>query len=135
MKAHIEAIQARLGSLGWPTPYGDATGTTTYPYILIWSTPGSDDVEASLADDDAWSDLIGVTTVDTSAGNVLVDVARIRALLDGAVLSVDGRHATLRLQRGLGQAVQPDRDLTLAGTNRHPCFQVDRYLLTSQEIP
>lgn len=132
MREHIDAIKALL--TGWTVKYGDATGVTTYPYGLIWSTPGSDDVETPVADDGAWSDLIGFTTVDTTASNVLVMVARARAALDGKTLNVAGRHATLHLQRGLGQTVQVDRDVTIPSSNTHPCFQVDRYLLTSQPI-
>ena len=130
MRQHIDAIRALLA----PTPiyYADATGVTAYPYVLIWSTPGDDDIQPSICDDDTWSDLIGVTSVDTTPNNTLLLAARVRLLLDGATLPVAGRHARLHLRKGLGQTVQADRDITLTATNTHPCFQVDRYLLTSQ---
>ena len=130
MREHVEAIQALLAPI--PVYYADATGADSYPYVLVWSTPGSDDVDPAVADCGAWSDLIGVTSVDTTSNNVLFLAEKTRGMLDGAVLSVTGRHARLHLRKGLGQTVQPDRDVTLPGTNRHPCFQVDRYLLTSQ---
>lgn len=132
MKEHIKAIQQKLAELGWPTPYGDATGVDVYPYTLLWSSVGSDDVEPTLSADGAWSDLIGATTVDTSGMNVLVTTNQIRALLDGAALEVDGRHARLYLQRSLSQSVTVDRSVTITATNTHPCFAVDRYLLVSQ---
>lgn len=134
MKAHIKAIQQALAPLGWPTPYADATGVASYPYVLLWSTPGMDDVETALADMGAWSDLIGVTVVDDTALNVLVDVQRVRDLLDGATLTIPGRHARLHLQRGLSQTVSVDRAVTNPATNTHPCYVVERYLLTSQPI-
>ena len=127
-------MRAALASLTYPTMYGDATGVDSYPYFLLWSTPGSDDVEPSLVDGGAWSDLIGVTTADTTAGNVLTTVAQARDLLDGLRLTIPGRHAVLHLQRGLGQPVTVDRSITIPTTNTHPCFQVDRYLLISQPI-
>lgn len=134
MRTHIEAIRTLLGPLDCPVLYADATGVTRWPYVLIWSTPGSDDIESPVADDGAWSDLLGVTSVDTTANNTLLLAGRVRALLDGAVLPVDGRHAVLTLRRGLGQTVQPDRDLTIPDTNTHPCFAVDRYQLTTQPL-
>lgn len=130
MKQHVEAIRTLLAPI--PVHYADATGATSYPYVLVWSTPGGDDIEIPVGDDGAWSDLVGVTSVDTTANNALLLAAKVRLLLDGATLPVDDRHARLHLRKGLGQAVQPDREVTLPGTNRHPCFQVDRYLLTSQ---
>lgn len=134
MKSHIKAIQQALTPLGWPTPYADATGVASYPYVLLWSTPGMDDVETALAADDAWSDMIGVTVVDDTALNVLADVQRVRDLLDGATLAIAGRHARLHLQRGLSQTVTVDRAVTNPATNTHPCYVVERYLLTSQPI-
>lgn len=134
MKAHIKAIQQALAPLGWPTPYTDATGVTGYPYVLLWSTPGMDDLEPALGAEGGWSDMLGVTVVDDTALNVLADVQRVRDLLDGATLTVPGRHARLHLQRGLSQTVTVDRAVTIPATNTHPCYVVDRYLLTSQPI-
>lgn len=132
MKSHIQAIQQALTPLGWPTPYADATGVASYPYVLLWSTPGTDDVEPTLTGDGAWSDLIGATTVDTTGLNVLATINQVRTALDGAVLDVDGRHVRLHLQRSLSLPVTVDRSLTITATNTHPCFAVDRYLLVSQ---
>ena len=132
MRQHIDAIRALLS----PTPvyYADATGATTYPDVLVWSTPGGDDVESPIGDDGAWSDLIGVTSVDITLNNALLLAAKVRLLLDSSTPAVAGRYVRLHLRRDLGQTVHPDRDVTLPGTNTHPCFQVDRYLMTSQPI-
>lgn len=135
MRATIKALLALLASAGWQAYYGDATGADSYPYVLLWGTPGSDDVEPTLADDDAWSDLLGVTVVDDTALNTVGSAQQVRDLLDGLVVPVDSRHVQVHLRRSLGQTVQPDRDVTIPGTNTHPCFMVDRYLLVSQHVP
>lgn len=131
MKAHIDAIEAIVKNLGYGFAYGDATGLL-YPYVLAWGTPGGPDLEEPLTDVGAWSELLGITYVDTDSLNVLVMAGRVRTALDGVALNVTGRHARLTLQPGLGQTVRPDRSVTIPSTNTHPAYAVDRYLLTSQ---
>ena len=133
MKAHVAAIQTIVEGLGYSFAYGDATGLR-YPYVLVWGSPGGPDLEEPLTGVGAWSELLGVTYVDTDSLNVLVMAGRVRPALDRAVLAVTGRDARLRLQAGLGQSVRPDRSVTIPSTNTHPAYAVDRYLLTSQPL-
>lgn len=134
MRAHIKALMAALAAEGWSVHYGDATGVQSFPYVLLWSTVGDDDVEVPMADDGGWSDLIGITVVDTIPLNTVGSAQKVRDMLDGLLLTVPDRHAILHLRKGLGQSVQVDRDVTITGTNTHPCYVVERYLLTSQPI-
>ncbi len=131
MKDAIAAIQALLNPLGWDVRYGDATGAT-YPYVLLWSSPGQPGSEPSAAGGDGFEDLLGVTMVDTMPANVLVIASRVRALLDGARLSAGGHYLTLRLR--FSEPVKADREVTLPDTNTHPSFAVDHYHLAAQPL-
>lgn len=131
MRRIVDYLTAALAPLGVDVLYADATGAG-YPSVLLWTTPGQPDSEPAAAVSDGFEDLIGVTMVDTTGRNVLLLTGRVRALLDGASLVVDGR--LVRLQRRFSETVRPDLDVTLPDTNTHPCYAVDRYWLTAQPI-
>ena len=135
MSDAIGAIRALLEDAGFPAAYGDATGVTQYPYVLVWSSPGLADSEIALSGAGGFEDLLGVTVADTTSANVLVTVPKVRAVLDRVVLDVPGLYAVLRLRHGYGQPVQVDRSATLPDTNTYPSFAVDRYRLTAQPLP
>lgn len=139
MRAHIAAVRERLEEL---TFEGRAGGDLVYavdvpegvapafPYFLVWSSTGRL-VAGSLRDDRYLDDRVGVTVVALTPEGVWSAAAKARAALDGWTPTVDGQIVQpLRLVDS--QAVQPDRDVTLPNSNRHPYFGVDLYRLVSE---
>lgn len=135
MRAHMEAVKARLEASGRQVYLVDVPEgvTPTYPYYLIWSTTGID-VSESLADcDEFLNDQIGVTNVGLTPEAVWSAANKSRALLKRHALAVEG-HKVEPLKLTDARAVQPDRDVTLTNTNRHPYFGVDLYRLVSEPV-
>jgi hypothetical protein len=127
VKAHIEAIKAALtGSI--TAYYVDVPDVAAYPYVLLWGTAGNPGIETSVAADTDMSDLLGATVVDTTPYNVLRAADIVRGILNGLLLPVAGRRALLSFE--FSSTVQPDKTITLPGTNSHPFYTVDRYRLT-----
>jgi hypothetical protein len=129
VKPIIDHLIALLAQTGITAHYVTVPDRPAFPYVLLWSTPGQPGIEASITADEDMSDLLGVTMVDTTPGNVLLLSTRTRGLLDTARLTVDGMLVTL--SRTVSQTVQPDEAVTLPDTNQHPCFAVDRYQMVA----
>lgn len=134
MIEHVEALRAVLEPLGYPVPFVDASGTTEYPYLLVWgafAVPGDE-----VALDDAQTDIdepFGITSVAATPDAVLVVRRRVKeALTPGGRpgrLAVDGRAVWVRHEDA--RPVDVDRDVTLPHSTRHPAFGVDMYRLVS----
>jgi hypothetical protein len=127
MRAHITAIRALAEPL-YPTHYAEVHGDPTYPYVLVWSSPGRL-TTATLSDAlDILDDTLGVTAVALTGEGVLAVQAAVRAVLHGATLAVPGRFAGLRLAGS--QPVAVDHTVTLTD-GRHPAYGVDTYRIHS----
>lgn len=126
MKLHIEAIKAAIEAQV-PTYYVDVPDNASYPYVLLWGTPGDPGIEASIEGDTDMSDLLGVTVADTTPENVLHTVGIVRGILTGLRPAVTGRQVWLVFK--YSNTVQPDKSITLPETNSHPFYAVDRWQL------
>lgn len=142
MRAHLQALAATLGPLGYPvylhyaSPAHDQDEGTVppVPYLVLrggWSAP--EDMPVCGATDilDTTVLITGAATTAEGAGVVL---GRVRELLSPSmrrtpVVMVD-RAASVRWVR---TEVPPDvdRDLRLPNSSRHPGFGVDSYHLYS----
>ena len=123
MRPIVDQIKALLTAAGIDPRYVDATGANL-PYVLLWGSPGQPGIESSIAADDDLSDVLGVTCVDTTPGNVLRLSGITRGVLAGARFTAGGLLVWLAFLDS--QTVQADRQVVLPETNRHPFFAVDR---------
>jgi hypothetical protein len=124
----MDELKALLEAAGFAVHLVSVPDGATYPYVLVWCTPGQPGIEPGIVTDSDLSDLIGVTMVHTTPRNALVLTGKVRAAIP-AHLVVGGQ--LVWLSRSASQAVQPDRDVTLPTTNAHPFFAVDRYQLVA----
>ncbi|MFC5676070.1 hypothetical protein [Aeromicrobium endophyticum] len=133
MAEHVAAVKELLKPYGRPVHFGEAPGETNYPYVLLWASPGL--LRAAELDgvQDDLDELLGVTTVAATSDAVLVAIGRVRGYLLGKSPQVEGRFVqALRLEGS--QRVQPDLDVTIGQTNRHPSFGVDMLRLISEPV-
>lgn len=137
MIAHLNAIKTALESHGWTAYLLDATGATSWPYVVI--SPGyAGDPERPLAD--ATSVVHGdirVTVAGLSAASTVGLAQAVRDELSPSLswgdLAVAGRAARLRWVRT--ELTEVDRDVTIPSTGTHPIFRVDTYRLVSDPNP
>lgn len=135
MRSIVEAIEARVKSTGLPVYLTDVPEgvSPTFPYVIVWFGTGKI-VPDDLGDTDLLADRIGVTNVGVTPESVLSITARTRAVLRGWAPAPSAWHVQpLRIFDG--QDVQPDRDVTLPDSNRHPYFGVDLYRLVAEPKP
>ena len=138
MKAELDAVRQLLvpytGAENIEVYFGDVPGEPTYPYVLLWCSPGLlEAVEADGAQDDL-NEPLGVTYVAETSDAVLVVADRCRKLLVGAQPTAAGRYVQpLRLEDS--RAVRADEAWTLPNTDRHPAYAVDIYRLRSEALP
>lgn len=125
----VDRIKALLEAAGIAVYLVEAPRGATYPYVLLWFTPGLPGIEPSVASIGDLSDLLGATYVDTTARNVLVLAEKARAVLDGATFTVSGLQVSLA--RSTSQTVRPDPDVVLPDTNAHPFYAVDRHQMVA----
>ena len=130
MKAHIDAIQARLAGGGVVSYFGDVPDLPVFPYVLLWSGAGRRRSETLCGTRDDLSDTLGVTMVAATAPGALIFSETVRALLDDWAPTVPGRHCD-ELRSYDSQPVVVDRNITLPDTDRHPAYIVDLYRLSS----
>jgi hypothetical protein len=133
MRAHVEALKVALATL-YPVHLIDASGVTSFPYLLLWgsfATPGGEvglhDAQTDIVD------LFGVTSVAATPEGVLTVRQRVRGVLTPGGrpgrLNVAGHAVWVRLEDS--RPIDVDRDVTIPTTGRHPAFGVDMYRLTS----
>lgn len=123
----LAALKAQLAEAGLVVHLVEAPAGAQCPYVLLWASPGQPGIEASVAADSDYSDLLGVTYADTTPLNVLRLASLARAALGG--FEAGGMNVTLQLATSL--PVQPDRDVVLPDTNSHPFYAVDRFQLVA----
>lgn len=133
MRAHLQAVRAMIEA-AWSHPVyiGEVPAEATYPYVLLWSSPGR--LTAAEVDGvmDDLSEPIGVTMVGATYEAALQVVPRVRAALMGKAPTVSGRYChPLRLEPD-GQPVQVDKATKIPKTDRYPSYGVDRYRLRSE---
>lgn len=134
MIEHLQAISARLASLGYATYLVYAPEVQPQYLVLSgpsWATP--DELPLSTTSDDLTTD-IRVKAVTGTPEGVGVMLTRIRELLSPRLAETSvpmaGRDFRLRFERS--EFLEVDTDLTITGTNRHPAVGVDTYRLVSQ---
>lgn len=140
MRAELAAVEALLTPWGKQVFYveakeiTDATGVVTpisYPYVLLWGSPGL--MRAAEVDgvQDDLDDVLGVTTVALTPDACLKAVDKVRGHLLGKQPLASGRHVQpLRLMDS--QRIQADTAVTVPSTNTHPYYGVDIYRLISE---
>lgn len=132
MITHLEAVQARLATLGDPVHLVEAPASPTYPYFLVWPSTGAPGLDAALRENGDESFLIAVTAVGelpTAAGNRATAGKQLLGPRRFVPLTVPGRRAWIKWE-GLATA-GVDRDVTLPDTNRHPAFEAHLYRVES----
>lgn len=123
MKAIIEAVRDLINDAGVATYFVDVPERPTYPYVLVWSSPGRV-VTTSLSDDDDYlDDVIGLTYVAEISESVLDLAGLVRPLVRRTRFSLGGGVVGW-LRHHDSQTVQVDRSVNIPGVG-HPAFAVD----------
>jgi hypothetical protein len=130
MLDHLDAVRVLLAHTGFDVHLVDVPQTPTYPYVLLWCSPGLLVAETLDGAQTLLDDQLGVTTVADTAEGAFAAAKRVRDALNGRAPDVPGRH-TERLELRDARPVAPDRDVTIEATGRHPAFAVDLYRLAS----
>ena len=118
-----------LKTLGWQVYDTDVPEQPKYPYMVVWGDDSRPHVETPLSDRMLGvQDRVGVTYAAGTPEGVRLLVSAGREVLQpgGYPLSLAG--FTLKLTDH--QQVDVDRDVVIAGSNRHPAFSVDIFALT-----
>lgn len=135
MLSILNAIKTRLETTGRTVYLVDVPEgkTPVFPYYLVWSTAG-DLKHLDLSGKQRFIDeSIGVTSAGLSPETTLETNQDAREKLLNWTPTASGWHAQ-ELRLGDSQRVQPDRDVTLPNSNRHPYFAVDLYDLVAEKI-
>lgn len=134
MREHVAAVVALLEATGRKVYVGEVEDAPTYPYYLVWTSPGSERTESLQADDDFLDDSIRVTSVGMTTESVfsLTNVAR--NALRRVAPAVTGWHTEpLRLDPN-PPPITVDYDVVIPGTKRHAQYGVDEYLVVAERI-
>ena len=135
MKAHLDAVKARVEALGVATFIGWAyNAPARYAVLEPVTWDGSDEIHIC-GPDDLLDETFRVTAVaGTTVAGALILLGLIRDELSPgrrwAPLAVPGRSAEVKHLRMEMAAV--DQTVTVTNTDRHPAFGVDSYRLMSQ---
>lgn len=135
MKAHLDAVKARIESLGVTTFIGWACNAPArYAVIEPVTWDGSDELPIC-GPDDALDETFRVKAVaGTTVDGALILLGLIRDELSPGrrwePLSVAGRSARVKHVRM--EMATVDQSTTSTATDRHPAFGVDTYRLHSQ---
>jgi hypothetical protein len=130
IKEHYEAVKTLVPSK-FTVYLFDTPANPTFPYVVLWGDPGQYEYD-SLGDTP--SDLllnIRATCVGVNYESCLIVLDGVRNALNRARPVVAGRVTHAMRQQPL-LFVQPDREVTLPGSNTHPIFAVDEYELRSE---
>lgn len=135
MKAHLDALAARVVALQYPAHIVWATGALTYPYAVLSSPAWDSPAELPLCGFDTRVSFdVRVKVVAGTPQGVYVALERIRDDLSpggrSSALAVLGRFAHVKFVRS--EFVDVDESTTLTGTDHHPAFGVDTYRVDSQ---
>lgn len=136
MIAHLGAVRDSLAGLLYSTHLVDAP-TVTAQYVVLsgpgWGKP--DEMPVCGASQSMETDF-RVTAVTGTAEGVGIMLQRHRDLLSPSLgevrIPMQGRLVTVRFVRP--EVIAVDRDNTVVNTNRHPCYGVETYHLTSEPL-
>lgn len=136
MRAHLDALKARLAPLGYTTHLWTAP-TVSGQYLILSSRSWDAGREPGVCGTDRSLDTeVRVTAVAGTPDGVEVMLRRVRGLLgpddSWAALSVAGRAAQTRFERG--EYIGVDDSTTITNTDRHPGVGVDSYRLVSEPV-
>ena len=129
MRDIIAAVRDLIEDEGITTHFVDVPESPTYPYVLVWSSPGAIATSSLSDDDDHINDVIGLTYVATLAESVMDLASVVRPLVRRTRMSLgDGVVAWLRPHDT--RAVEVDRSVNLPGIG-HPVYAVDLLRVTT----
>lgn len=131
MRDHFEAIKTLLAPLGRQVHVIQAPGSPTYPYFMLWGLPGELGSDGLDGEQKVVSDLLRVSSVGKTVESVMELRRLSRPLLIEQRPIVAGRFVH-PLRMTSAEEIQPDEDVTMPDTNRHPSFGVDIYRLISE---
>lgn len=140
MRAHLDAMRARLAPLGRQVYFVDAPTSTAgdgtvvvpeAPYFVLWTSAGDPSQERSVVGEtDSHDSLVNLTSVAATPEDVLLVQERAReALCPGARPTALAPGAVLTLFSA--EQVRVDRDVVAPPLHRHPAYGVDVYRLIS----
>lgn len=123
MRDIVAAVRDLIEDEGVTTHFVNVPEEPTYPYVLVWSSPGAIATEALSDDDDHISDVIGLTYVAEIPESVLDLAGVVRPLVRRTRMSLGGG-VIAWLRPHDSQTVQVDRSVNLPGIG-HPAYAVD----------
>ena len=132
MKHIIAEIRALIAEESVTTYFVDVPEKPSFPYVLVWASPGREVTSSLSGDDDHISDIIGLTYVAELPESVLDLAAVVRPLVRRARLDLGGFVAWLRPHDS--QPVDMDRSVSLPGGG-NPAFAVDLLRVISDGQP
>lgn len=128
MKAHLQAVEAALASLGLPTSRW-YSARLQEGLILSVPTAGSDSDLPVCGTSEAFEVPLRLKAVAFTPDGPGVMLNRARTLLAGPI-PMEGRHVTLTWLRA--EFVDVDTSVMIPDTDTHPFVGVETYQLTSQ---
>lgn len=131
MRDHFDAVKVMLAPMNRQVHFVEASGSPSYPYMILWGLPGQLSADAIDGGQRVISDLLRVTHVGATPEAVMELRRLSRPLLMQSRPIVTGR--TVHELRMLDATdVMIDRDVNMPQTNRHPAYGVDVYRLISE---
>ena len=134
MATHLRALSDLLGPLNYLTHLFAAPEVTAQYLVLSAPAWGEESERAIGCSSSQFAVEVRVTAVAGTPEGVDIMLGRVRRRIghDPQRLAVGNRHASVQFVRA--EVVDVDRDVTIVGTNRHPAYGVDTYLLVSHPI-
>lgn len=145
MLAHLQALEASLAPLNYPTHriYAADDALATLPYLVLEAASWGGAIDMPVCgESDSLHTTFRVKAVGANPDAVLIALGRVRALWsprrEWTQVPMAGRVLQVSYRRSEGTSgadfagVYVDRDVTLPGSNSHPGVGVDTYSLDSQ---